>query len=549
MVSLQFSMSCLITFTFLVTLTAAQKVVHHNCSDISGSFTRNSTYNANLNRLLSTFSSNISANDYGFYNISYGQGPDAANGIALCRGDVNSDVCLRCIKNATTELRNRCSNEKEAIIWYDYCMLRYTNRSIMGVMQLGPYFVMNNTNNVMVTDGDAFNQALSALLDILISNASSGNASGKFATGTLQKIKALVQCTPDLTAIQCGSCLYHCVFSRVRKSNVKLETNHEPNEPVEDHEISSAECIQYDFSIIRDATNDFSDANKLGQGGFGAVYKGKLSSGELIAVKRIATESGQGDVEFINEVQLMAQLQHRNLVRLLGFCLEGNERLLVYEFVPNASLDQFLFDPVKCANLDWEKRYKIIAGIARGLLYLHEDSRLRIIHRNLKASNVLLDAEMNPKISDFGMARLCPLDQTQSATSRIAGTYTGYMAPEYAMQGHFSAKSDVFSYGVLVLELLSGRENNAFDNGENVEDLLSYAWRNWKDGTAMDFVDDRLKDGSKDEQMRCIHIGLLCVQEDVAQRPNMASVVVMLTSHSITLPLPSPSAIFMNNNT
>ncbi|KAL0449254.1 UNVERIFIED_CONTAM: Cysteine-rich receptor-like protein kinase [Sesamum latifolium] len=184
----------------------------------------------------------------------------------------------------------------------------------------------------------------------------------------------------------------------------------------------SIDSIQYDFEKIRAATNDFSDGNKLGQGGFGAVYWGKLVNGQEIGVKRLSTNSSQGDTEFKNEVLLLVKLQHKNLVRLLGFSTQRWERLLVYEFVCNGSLDTFIFDPIKASILDWDKRYTIIQGIARGLLYLHEDSMLRIIHHDLKASNVLLDEKMNPKISDFGMARLLVLDRTQDTTSRIVGT-------------------------------------------------------------------------------------------------------------------------------
>ncbi|XP_049382388.1 cysteine-rich receptor-like protein kinase 44 isoform X1 [Solanum stenotomum] len=312
---------------------------------------------------------------------------------------------------------------------------------------------------------------------------------------------------------------------------------------------SIAESFQYDFSAIRAATDDFSDANKLGEGGFGPVYKGKLQNGQEVAVKRLSADSGQGDLEFKNEVLLVARLQHRNLVRLLGFCLDGTERLLVYEFVPNASLDHFLFDSVKRRQLDWERRSKIIGGIAKGILYLHEDSRLRIIHRDLKASNVLLDAEMNPKISDFGMARLFELDETQGSTNRIVGTY-GYMAPEYAMHGQFSVKSDVFSFGVLVLEILSGQKNTCFRNGESVEDLLSFAWLSWRNGTTIDFVDPMLKEstGLIRDIMRNIHIALLCVQESVADRPTMAAVVLMLSSFSLSLPMPSGPAFYMHSN-
>ncbi|KAL0012410.1 hypothetical protein SO802_007518 [Lithocarpus litseifolius] len=186
--------------------------------------------------------------------------------------------------------------------------------------------------------------------------------------------------------------------------------------------IKNVESSQFHFSTIRAATNNFTDENILGKGGFGIVFKGNLLNGQEIAVKRLSRNSQQGDFEFKNEVLLVAKLQHRNLVRLLGFCLEGNERLLIYEFVPNRSLDYYIFDPMKCAHINWERRYKIIKGIARGLLYLHEDSRLRIIHRDLKASNILLDAEMNSKISDFGMARMFVLDQTEGNTNRIVGT-------------------------------------------------------------------------------------------------------------------------------
>nr|GME12036.1 putative receptor-like protein kinase At4g00960 [Ipomoea batatas] len=343
-----------------------------------------------------------------------------------------------------------------------------------------------------------------------------------------------------------------CVCIVLKKRQKRMPENKDMDEVVEESttvdEISIVESLQYNFVTIRTATNNFSDSNKLGQGGFGPVYKGEFPNGQEIAVKRLSGNSKQGDQEFKNEVLLVAKLQHRNLVRLLGFCLEGRERLLVYEFVPNASLDHLLFDPIKREILDWEMRYKIIGGISKGLLYLHEDSRFRIIHRDLKASNVLLDAEMNPKISDFGMARLFELDESQGSTSRIVGTY-GYMAPEYAMHGQFSVKSDVFSFGVLVLEILSGQKNTCFKNRESVQDLLSYAWRQWREGTALNLVDPfvRGNSGSAPEMMRCIHMALLCVQENVADRPTMSTVVLVLSSSSLSLPMPSAPAFFMHS--
>ncbi|XP_073150798.1 cysteine-rich receptor-like protein kinase 15 [Henckelia pumila] len=311
------------------------------------------------------------------------------------------------------------------------------------------------------------------------------------------------------------------------------------------HHINVAESLQYDFNVIKAATNDFSNANILGKGGFGAVYKGELSNVEKFAVKRLSVDSGQGDVEFKNEVLLVAKLQHRNLVRLLGFSMEGKERLLIYEFVENTSLDRFIFDPIKRNYLDWDTRYKIIGGISRGLQYLHEESRFKIIHRDLKASNILLDGEMNAKIADFGMARLCATDETQGNTNRIVGTY-GYMSPEYAMHGQFSIKSDVFSFGVLILEIITGRKNSSFRNGENIEDLLSMAWKYWRQGTIKDIIDPALMANleSLRDMLRLIHIGLLCVQDNPTDRPTMASIILMLSSSTISLSVPLEPLFF-----
>ncbi|XP_056687381.1 cysteine-rich receptor-like protein kinase 17 [Spinacia oleracea] len=322
-------------------------------------------------------------------------------------------------------------------------------------------------------------------------------------------------------------------------SNVTNDSTYEevvsgelPQTPASNNDlVVTAESLQYDLKTLQTATNNFSDHEKIGRGGFGIVYKGILADGREIAVKRLSNSSSQGDKEFKNEVVLLAKLQHRNLVKLVGFCVADSEKLLVYEFVPNKSLDYFLFDAQKQAEMNWSIRYNIIKGIARGMLYLHEDSPVRIIHRDLKAGNVLLDAEMNPKIADFGMARICAFEQTHIDTSRVVGTY-GYMSPEYLLHGQFSTKSDVYSFGVLVLEIVSGRKVCGFiyqtEGGEN---LLCYAWKCWLEGKTSELIDPTLRDScSNEEVMKCVNLGLMCVQEDVTRRPAMETIAHILNS-------------------
>ncbi|EFH45829.1 predicted protein [Arabidopsis lyrata subsp. lyrata] len=291
-----------------------------------------------------------------------------------------------------------------------------------------------------------------------------------------------------------------------------------------------------DLDTISEATSGFSDVNKLGQGGFGPVYKGTLACGQEIAVKKLSRTSRQGIEEFKNEIKLIAKLQHRNLVKILGYCVEEDERMLIYEYQPNKSLDSFIFDKERRRELDWPKRVEIIKGIARGMLYLHEDSRLRIIHRDLKASNVLLDSDMNAKISDFGLARTLGGDETEANTTRVVGTY-GYMSPEYQIDGYFSLKSDVFSFGVLVLEIVTGRRNRGFRNEEHKLNLLGHAWRQFLEDKAYELIDEAVNESCTDisEVLRVIHIGLLCVQQDPKDRPNMSVVVLMLSSDMLLL--------------
>ncbi|PIN13983.1 Serine/threonine protein kinase [Handroanthus impetiginosus] len=307
-----------------------------------------------------------------------------------------------------------------------------------------------------------------------------------------------------------------------------IANNHE-----DESQKKELELPLFDLYTISKATDNFSNNKKIGEGGFGPVYKGQLEGGQEIAVKRLSRTSLQGIDEFKNEVICVAKLQHRNLVKLLGCCIQGQEYLLIYEYMPNKSLDLILFNPAKSTFLDWPRRFHIINGIARGLLYLHEDSRLRIIHRDLKASNVLLDSDMNPKISDFGLARSFGGNETGANTSRVVGTY-GYMSPEYAVDGVFSVKSDVFSFGVLVLEIVSGKRNRGFSHRDHDLNLLGHAWMLHKEGRALELVDSYGgKSSYLSQVLRSIHICLLCVQQYPEDRPSMSSVVFMLANEGV----------------
>ncbi|KAK6268932.1 hypothetical protein QUC31_013092 [Theobroma cacao] len=471
-----------------------------------GNYTANSTYQANLNGIVSQLSS-LTEFNYGFFNLSAGESPDKVNAIALCSGDRTQDECNSCLNHTATVLLQRCPWYKEATAWYDFCLVRYANRDIFGQLENEPRTCAYNERNA--SNPEQFNNGLSELLNNLSSIAAAGGPlrkyeAGNAPAGNLQTVYAAVQCTPDMDEQNCTACLNHgkqeflkccygrigcrvlrptcilryesdpfynqtlvplpssppsptppgptspptprggkgnnttrtviiviasvvsfliliivsrCIFSRRRKPFEKVETA--------DVQITGAESLQFDFASVLDATNNFSDANKLGQGGFGAVYKVKIST------------------------SIRPEYQY-------------NLSQLIIKFQP-----KFL---------------------------------------------------------------------------------SGYMAPEYVINGQFSVKSDVFSFGVLLLEIISGQKSNRFRYEETEEYLLNFAWRNWREGTALNLIDPTLSDGSRDDMMRCIHIGLLCVQENVAGRPTMASVVFMLNSFSTTLAVPSQPAFALQSN-
>ncbi|TKW32768.1 hypothetical protein SEVIR_2G189100v4 [Setaria viridis] len=287
---------------------------------------------------------------------------------------------------------------------------------------------------------------------------------------------------------------------------------------------------------IKAATRNFDAANKIGEGGFGSVYKGLLSDGTIIAVKQLSSRSKQGNREFVNEIGMISALQHPNLVKLYGCCTEGNQLSLVYEYMENNCLARALFVEQYRLRLDWPTRHKICLGIARGLAYLHEESAIRIVHRDIKASNILLDKDLNAKISDFGLAKLNEDDHTHIST-KVAGTI-GYMAPEYAMRGYLTDKADVYSFGVVALEVVSGKSNTNYRPKEDFVYLLDWACVLHERGALLELVDSDLGSNySTEEALLMLNVALLCTTAAPTLRPKMSKVVSLLEGHTPLQPL------------
>ncbi|XP_010553428.1 PREDICTED: cysteine-rich receptor-like protein kinase 25 isoform X2 [Tarenaya hassleriana] len=614
--------SCLvlICFRYLATQATDPAYILHFCPQVIN-FTSTNTYESNLITLLSNLSSSINSSyANGFRTSESGRGPDIVYGVFLCRGDMSMDNCRNCVRFAAKDILDRCDARKEAIVWYDECMLHYSNVNFFGSGETWPampYWNPNSSNNPNNMDFGSI-----GLIYTLIDRAQRSDklyAADQLENASIERY-GMVQCTRDIDANACGTCLNNltnrigdcckgkvgwrvlgascylryekypffngtfvktqgtgatgkgkvrttavfatvpavvltfliglcCYFSyrrrRVRKDAMSSgEIKGKTHGPLLDGGIMDSENSNNDqgmnyvsLQTVIAATNGFSDDNKLGEGGFGPVYKGKLPSGMDVAIKRLSRKSSQGLTEFKNELILIIKLQHKNLVRLLGYCMEGDEKLLIYEFMPNKSLDAFLFDSHKCKELDWEKRMKIVHGTTKGLQYLHEDSRLKIIHRDLKAGNILLDDEMNPKISDFGTARIFQCKQVEDSTDRIVGTF-GYRSPEYALGGMISEKLDIYSFGVLMLEIISGKKVTRFFHKGKKHSLVSYAWECWIETEGLNLVDEALEGSySPTEVTRCVHVALLCTQDNPTERPAISQIAYML-SNDKELPQP-----------
>ncbi|XP_020196727.1 cysteine-rich receptor-like protein kinase 34 [Aegilops tauschii subsp. strangulata] len=421
-------------------------------------------------------------------------------GLAECMRDLSGEECNRCLQLLSTDLPSCCNRYQGGTAQNFNCRLRV---QAYAYYDLAPDAPPPAAAPPAPISSVGKGRLQHAILFVAIS------------VGTLFVLVAVLA----------------CVRRQRRRNKAKKE-----------QQDNAREGMKYiSLQVLRAATSNFSIDNKLGEGGFGEVFKGELQNGMKIAVKRLSKNSAQGFDELKNELVLANRLEHKNLVPLLGVCLQ--EKLVVYEYMPNGSLHTSLFNSEKAHQLDWTKRNTIISGIARGLLYLHEESRLKVIHRDLKPSNVLLDLDMNPKISDFGLSRAFGEDQSMDITKRPVGTL-GYMSPEYAYCGQVSTKSDMYSFGVIVIEIVTGRRNNRsledYDTASRY--LLSYVWEKWNAGSMEEVVDSCLGGRyPESEALNCVHIGLLCVQEDPSARPDASEVVLMLDSHSTSMNMRTPS--------
>ncbi|XP_059647493.1 cysteine-rich receptor-like protein kinase 42 isoform X1 [Cornus florida] len=548
------------------------------------------TFFTTFSQAMETLSQLVTANQWGHNHVN---STTPVYVLFQCHQDLSHTDCLLCYAASRTRLPS-CLPATSGRIYLDGCFLRYGNHSFYNE-SIDP-----NTDSVICSSEAIGSSDFGKNVELLIDNLTQTAVSnGGFAVMEVKGVYGLAQCWKSVSSDGCRDCLAkaakevtNCAPSRegrglnagcfLRYSTDKFYSN--GAEEVNKHSGVSVMRIalavalagtaflmllffaayagyarlskmkqersnlgqvslsynesglNFKYETLEKATDYFDPSRKLGQGGAGFVFKGTLPNGENVAVKRLFFSTRQWVDEFFNEVNLISGIEHKNLVKLLGYSIEGPESLLVYEYVPNKSLDQFLFDKNKIQILNWNQKYDIIVGIAEGLSYLHGGGRIRIIHRDIKSSNVLLDENLAPKIADFGLARCFATDKSHLSTG-IAGTL-GYMAPEYLVRGQLTEKADVYSFGVLVLEIVCGRKNNAFV--EDSSSLLQTVWKLYKTNRLADSVDARLEnDFPAKEAANVLQIGLLCTQASVSLRPSIAKVVQMLTNKDCELPLPN----------
>ncbi|KAK1419997.1 hypothetical protein QVD17_29489 [Tagetes erecta] len=564
----------------------------------------NSTkFSSNFIRTTEKLGNKIQSSNFAI--ASTGIGPDANYGLAQCYGDLSKTDCFLCYDSAHYAT-SRCFPNTGATVYQDGCFMRFQNYSFYEeYVGPGDSFICGNTTSKNSVFRDLARQAVSTAVRDAFTNGDYFAREVVMSRTVNESAYVLANCWKTLTANSCRICLEAASASILQclpwSEGRALMTgcfmrysdtdflNHVPSRRINRGrmmavitavassvmilaaallialyirkwrwiqrkrtgsydakklaKILTDSSLNFKYSTIEKATSSWDDSNKLGEGGFGTVYKGVLPDGREIAVKRLFFNNKFRAADFYNEVNMISSLEHKNLVRLLGCSCSGPESFLVYEYLPNMSLDRFIFDAIKGKELNWERRFEIIIGTTEGLVYLHENTKTRIIHRDIKAANILLDLRLRAKIADFGLARSFQEDMSHISTA-IAGTL-GYMAPEYLALGQLTEKADVYSYGVLLLEVVTGIQNSRSKSSEYSDSLVSIAWRHFQQGTVEQILDPNLMFHTypnlnfKKEAIKVIHVGLLCTQEAPSLRPSISMALKMLVKDDESLPAPS----------
>ncbi|XP_029126681.1 cysteine-rich receptor-like protein kinase 2 [Cajanus cajan] len=574
-----------------------------------------SNFNQNLNASLADLRSQVTNQSKHFVTAQATTGANPVYAMFQCRNYLSITDCATCLATAIAQIRNCSAGVNGARVIYDGCFLRFESNDFFSQIMPRNSILCGNQTAEESTDFAAAGQQVLMDLQVATPKINGFYAATKtqFSGGA---IYAIAQCAESLAQDTCMECLsveHSSIKGCLPKTNGRAfdagcftrysETpffadnqttditpflkqggssskkwviigavvggvvfvvillllfplhrrSQSPKRVPRGIILEASELkppTKYKYSDLKAATKNFSEKNKLGEGGFGAVYKGTLKNGKVVAVKKLITgKSSKIDDDFESEVTLISNVHHRNLVRLLGCCSKGEDRILVYEYMANNSLDKSLFGNKK-GTLNWKQRYDIILGIARGLAYLHEEFHVSIIHRDIKSGNILLDDEFQPKISDFGLIRLLPGDQSHLST-KFAGTM-GYTAPEYALHGQLSEKADTYSFGIVVLEIISGQKStdvNIVDDDNDDEYLLRRAWKLYERGMHLELVDKSLDPNTYDpeEVKKVIDIALLCTQASTVVRPAMSEVVVLLSSNEFVEHMRPSMPIFVES--
>ncbi|XP_029126432.1 cold-responsive protein kinase 1-like isoform X2 [Cajanus cajan] len=573
-----------------------------------------SNFNQNLNASLADLRAHVRNQSKYFATAQATSGTDPVYAMFQCRNYLSITDCATCLAAATAQIRNCSAGSNGARVIYDGCFLRYESNEFFNQIMSRSSILCGNQTVDESSDFSAVGQQVLMDLQIATPKISGFYAATKtqVSGGAIYAIAQCAETLTQDTCKDClsieQSTIQGCLpntngrafdpgcFMRYSETpffadNQTIDINpflkqggghlnkkwivigggvggallvvilislfprhrrsQSPKRVPRSNILGATElknATKYKYSDLKAATKNFSEKNKLGEGGFGAVYKGTMKNGKIVAVKKlISRKSNKIDDEFESEVTLISNVHHRNLVRLLGCCSKGQERILVYEYMANNSLDKFLFGKREC-SLNWKQRYDIILGTARGLTYLHEEFYVSIIHRDIKSGNILLDEELQPKISDFGLVRLLPEDQSHLST-RVAGTL-GYTAPEYVLHGQLSGKADTYSYGIVVLEIISGQKCTDVNDCDDDEYLLRRAWKLYEKGMQLELVDKSLDPNTYDaeEVKKVIGIALLCTQASAAMRPAMSEVVLLLSSNDLLDHMRPSMPLFIESN-